>query len=489
MDTTEPVIDSFAETSRFLQLVREESRNWEAQNKTVWSALVKLQGNPLPKGDEVLLGRRIYGEFPRLKSELKRQKLTLGEFCARAGLGARGEYSKELHRLMLAPAADPAKARLRRSASKYKDLIAAMAKVLGVNRLALAEQLLRETSLHHGNNADRSEVEWVEANLQLLVDTVNAEFQLLDSFRETAELKAAHAAQGGECRWPQYESHWASALYSPELMQVSACRLLDTLRGGNGAKSDEETALEQQAAIVERNVAMNVDRAYWKKPVTKSYNTFNCWTYGPTPSGCLQDDTFFYVPHAYLGHGWGICNLVDPDLDPIDRERELELLRTNMLDNMQQFGAVPLDDWDEVQQCPKGQTSSLAHKAAHDHAWLVAYPSPDNQCVMPMLYLAVEECGPILVPLDCVALTALKKLYWVGPDGSISTYLDRIKALLLAQPEGGGPLMAGLRRTAPWLRSNPFFKTRQQELEEIERLKSLHKSLSEKLARHHASAR
>lgn len=489
MDTTEPIIDSFAETSRFLQLVREESRSWEAQNKTVWSALVKLQGNPLPKGDEVLLGRRIYGEFPRLKAELKRQDLTLGEFCARAGLGARGEYSKELHRLMLAPAADPAKARLRRSANKYKDLIAAMAKVLGVNRLALAEQLLRETSLHTGNNADRSEVEWVEANLQLLVDTVNSEFRLLDSFRETAELKAAHAAQGGDSRWPQYESHWDSALHSPELLQVSARRLLDALRGGSGAKSDEEAALEQKAAIVERNVAMNVDRAYWKEPVTKSYNTFNCWVCGPTPSGCLQNDSFFYIPHAYLGHGWGICNPVDPVLDPVERKRELELLRTSMLDNMQQFGAVPLDDWDEEQQCPKGQTSSLAQQAANDHAWLVAYPSPDSQCVMPMLYLAVEEGGPILVPLDCVALTALKKLYWVGPDGSMSTYLDRIKALLLAQPEGEGPLMAGLRRTAPWLRSNPFFKTRQLEQDEIERLKSLHKSLSEKLARHHANAR
>lgn len=95
---------------------------------------------------------------------------------------------------------------------------------------------------------------------------------------------------------------------------------------------------------------------------------------------------------------------------------------------------------------------------AHYHAWLVVYPSPDNTTLMPMLLVPVEECGPILIPLDAIALKALSHAYWVSPDGQTSTFLDRIKSLIGYQPGQPRLILESLRRTAPWLSRNPFMK-------------------------------
>lgn len=475
--------ETIAAANFFVQRLREENSQWEREDKDAWSALTKIRGNPLPHGDEVIIAKRIYAEFPRLKIALKKQGIKLGEFCHSAGLTRQGgDYSKELHRLMLAPDADSAKVRPRRTASKYKDLIAAMAKILGENRSALAERMLRETSLHSGDNEQRTEVELIQKNLQLTVDILDAEFGWFDTFQETARLKATHAAEGGDCRWPQYKASYRTSFYElapDDLEEQEECAVDEELL--QTQLTQQKYKIEEQAALAELKIAMDVDRAYWETPITKRYNTLLSWTYGPTASGCLQDDSFFYVPHAYLGHGGGVCNPIDPARGAGHLKSELEKQQKWILENMKDFGFKPEDDWDEAEQCPRGQTSSLKHSAAHDHAWLIAYPAPDNTGLMPMLYIAVEECGPIIVPLDAVTLSAMRTLYWFDAEGQTSTFLERIKELMRANTEEDDAIFQQLHETAHWLKKNPFFKMKQKNTENLEFLENKTKILSDRL--------
>lgn len=117
----------------------------------------------------------------------------------------------------------------------------------------------------------------------------------------------------------------------------------------------------------------------------------------------------------------------------------------------------------------------MPHAAAHDHAWLIIYPSPDHSGVMPMIYIAVEECGPIIVPLDAVTLSAMRRMYWVEDDQTVITWLDHIKRLLLA--DAGRGILDRLRRTAPWLAQNPLLKMERQYSRDMAALKALYTSL------------
>lgn len=117
----------------------------------------------------------------------------------------------------------------------------------------------------------------------------------------------------------------------------------------------------------------------------------------------------------------------------------------------------------------------MPHAAAHDHAWLIIYPSPDHSGVMPMIYIAVEECGPIIVPLDAVTLSAMRRMYWVEDDQTVITWLDHIKRLLLA--DAGRGILDRLRRTAPWLAQNPLLKMERQYSRDMAALKAVYTSL------------
>lgn len=117
----------------------------------------------------------------------------------------------------------------------------------------------------------------------------------------------------------------------------------------------------------------------------------------------------------------------------------------------------------------------MPHSAARDHVWLIIYPSPDHSGVMPMIYMAVEECGPVLIPLDAVTLSAMRRIYWVEDDQTVITWLDHIKRLLLN--DAGSAMLGNLRRTAPWLAHNPLLKAERQQSRDMAALKALYTSL------------
>lgn len=442
--------DDTANSSDFIAQIQQESKQWEREDKGVLSALKKLGGHALPGDDALIVARNIYAEFPRLKAALKAQNRTLGEFCQEADLSSGEDYSRELHRLMLAPGADPTKVRPRKSARKYRCLIEAMAKAMSESVSAFTEQMLRGTTLHRADEGDRSEVEMIQATLQRLVDKLDQEFGLHRTYLETAQAKARHAANGGDCRWPQYRGSYRRNFFG-------------------------ETHDDPENATRELAVAMDTRRAYWESPITKRFQTFEAFTYGPTPSGGLQDDSFFHVPHCHLGHAAGLNAPLPVNATPQQMEATKASVRDEAVRCLTKYGRAPKDDWDEVNERPVGQTTSMPDAAAHYHAWLIIYPSPDHSGVMPMVYIAVEECGPIIVPLDAVTLSAMRRMYWVEDDQTVITWLDHIKRLLLA--DAGQGMLGNLRRTAPWLAHNPFLKTERQHSRDMAALKALYTSL------------
>lgn len=432
-------------TNDLLEKLKEESKSWEADGKDSWTALRKLGSNKLPDGDEIIIARRLFKEVQMLKDRLKCGGTGIGTFALEAGLGSEGDYSKELYRMTLGPSKDPAKVRLRKSASKYRQLIAAIGKHTKESTSSLANRILVGTTLHPAEAKDWDEVEQVQVALQAIVDSVDREFGLYNTFLETAELKVAHAKAGGELRWPHYERQYRASLL-------------------------DEDGTEYQREL---KSATDIRCAYWETP--SNLKRSEClWFPLANGSGCLQDNEFFYVPHAYLGF-IEMANLPDGDEDPAGLTRELEKLKLDAASNSKKYTERPSDDWDKVSLKPIGQTD-LSGGWGQYRSWLVIYPTPDNQRLMPMLYIPYEEGGPYLLPLDASSLNIFRKAYSITPNEIVSAF-DLIKSLIGHIPDTKPIILESFRRTAPWLRYNPFFKILVEKNTDKELLKNFCKQL------------
>lgn len=435
-------------TNDLLEKLKEESKSWESDGKDAWTALRKLGNNKLPDGDEIIIARRLFKELQMLRSHLKKYGgVGIGAFALEAGLGSEGEYSKELYRMTLGPDKDPAKVRLRKSASKYRQLIAAIGKHTKESTSTLANRILVGTSLHPAEAKDWEEVEQVQVALQAIVDSVDREFGLYNTFLETAELKVAHAKAGGELRWPHYDRQHLTL-------------------------GDDVTAYQQ-----ELKSATDIRCAYWEEPSNLKRSEYH-WFPLANGSGCLQDNEFFYVPHAYLGF-IEMADLPDGDEDPAGLTRVLEELKLDAASNSEKYTEMPSDDFDKESLKPIGQTDISGDWGDYwgqYRSWLVIYPTPDNQRLMPTLYIPYEERGAYLLPLDASSLNILRKAYSITPNEIVSAF-DLIKSLIGHIPDTRPIILESFRRTAPWLRYNPFFKILAEKNTEKDLLKNFCKQL------------
>lgn len=458
MESSELKISEYAQS--IIQEGLATSRLWQKQGEDAWSALKKLGQHNLPDGDEIILARNIYSEYAALKKCLKEKGIKRGEFCEKiVTVGS----SKELDRMMLAPDADPRKKRVRKSAIKYKNLLQGMMEVFDTDRTRFVNRLMKGTSLRKNNFASNDEVDEIQRLLEAIVSRVDKEFELFETFKETAALKAAHAKRGGKCRWPQGDADWRGHFVPPQFWS-----------------SNNEVQNEIEAA-------QDVRFAYWAKPLLQRDVSF--WVSGQE-SGCWMDDEFFYVPHVYLGYGAGIffkMNYLDqspnPEGNPSKHNLEqinqaLEKLRQDVLLYFKSYGEKPQDEWDDILKKPCGQISSMGNTAASDHAWLIIYPSPDNSAVLPMLLVPGEEGGPFLIPLDSCTLASMRGNYWVDPDGTTEEFLERFKRIFLCRESDDDVLLQGLRRTAPWLKNNPFMKMKDKQERDILGLRDYYNKLS-----------
>ena len=435
-------------TNQVLAQAAATSELWKAEGQDAWSVLAKLRNNKLPVGDEVILAKNIYQEYPRLKEKLREKAISVGAFCERSQISMPGASSKELGRLMLASDVEPKAGHLRRHARKYRLLLAEMANVLGEDRAQLANRVMRGTSLHPGESAIPKRFDQLQAILDEIVLRVDREFGLFAMFKKTAELKAEHVKKQGQCRWPQGDADW----------------------------------LQENAAL-----AQDPKFAYWISTPTKRNIKYYAsgWE-----SGCWIEDDFFHIPHVYLGYAEGLffeMNYLPGDLFADEQVKYSEISRESLANALESLKKDCLshlkpvaDGWNEYLECPRGQISpppGQSPSAEAWHGWLIIYPSPDGTRLVPMLLVPAEEGGPFLVPLDGFVLDTLKGNYWVNPDGTVEPFLDRFERMLGYRDGSEDFILKGLRRTAPWFAKNPFMKMQAEEERDLAKMQAYYKKL------------
>ncbi len=429
-------------------LLLSETRS-ETEGKDALSNLRRLRGGKLRDGDEVIIARRLYGEVQNLKKHLRARNILLRDFCSLIGIDLSGS-SKELHRLTLAPDQDAASVRLRKSADKYYSLITGISEYGNRSINGLADDVLRGTSLHPSVHlGEMSEAEKLAFALQATVDSLDREFGLFEQFMRTAELKAQAILQGGSQFWPLWG--WD---YEEESTRSSYLR----------RASESRNAYWERLDGPQRDEVIYSDDGFPMHQFT----------------GILQGSEFFYVPHAPIG----VVEFANIPRRPShialwpDYENQVRtFIKTHWHAIDQQTGKTILevyntieDGWDSDADQPVGQISYAGGIARGvDFAWLIAYPTRDNSRLIPMLYVAHEEGGPYVLPLNARNLEIMRDAIWLTATEHKSLF-DRIKDLLGYRPGEDRVLEQGLRRTAPWFSHNPILKAARAQAADLEAL-------------------
>lgn len=394
--------------------------------------------------DASILAGRLYDFLQEVGPQLKGRGVSRGELCRRAGLCGRSKHSadrqpedaKELHRLTLPPGVDARKRGIRVGAWKYLNVVEVLAAALDGSVEHVADRLLRGTSLHPLSKtaSEWSDMDKIQALLQRMVNDVDRDFGLTQLFQRTAELKSKWNFEGSHVSWP---------LYGPDHPEGDSARDLDKFRD-------------------ERVAAMDPKQAFYRRNQFFGQRTdMGWWLYG-FDTDALQGDDFFYVPHAQLGHML-IWDLPDRREDQFAYElavkRKLEEIRRDPA-NL----ALPDDGWDGIGKCPAGQTGTRNWRL-QSVFWLLAYPHPDGGRLVPTLYMAGEEGGAYMVPLDIEVLDTLSDAVWVSGTHHCSV-IERLLTLLVEKGKDGlNPIERNMRRTAEWMPHNPVLK-RQRERED-----------------------
>lgn len=440
-----------ADTATIKSRLLQSQAQGEADGRDALSNLKRLRGGKLADGDEVIIARRLHDEMQRLKQHLRARGTLLRDFCSVTGIDTSGS-SKELHRLTLAPSQDPASVRLRKSADKYHSLICAISQYGNRSLNQLADDVLRGTRLHPAEHlTSMSETEKVAQALQSTVDKVDRELGLFEKFMLTAEMKARAITNGAKDFWPLWD--W-----------------------------DYEDRNTRSAFLLR---ASNPRNAYWGKPDDPGSDYLRYAEDGfPVHqfNGIMQDSEFFYVPHAPIG----VIEFANiprrpqhiQDL-PEYEERVRAVIATHWLARNEESGQTLLerygtvaDEWDEAAQRPVGQLSHANGVAVgSEHGWLIMYPERDHSKLAPMLYIAHEEGGPYVLPLNARNLEILREAVWVSPSECKSAF-DRIKDLLGYHREDERFIEQRLRHTAPWFDHNPILKAERQKAADLAALDS-----------------
>lgn len=374
------------------------------------------------------------------------------KLCEQAFPGAIN--SKELYRLTLPPGGNSVKRSIRRDTYRFVQLIQAISRLLEINVGVLAWQLLRGTSFQQllPSQGDRwVDIAKIQAMLQTMVDKIDHEFGLYQLYERTAQLKCSGIEHGAQDAWPLSGLDWY-----------------------NLATDDEEEINQYRRA---RQIAKDPSQAYYRRNEVFGHRRDEesqpaWWIYG-FETGALQDDSFFYVPHAPLGYV-AIWNLPDRAKDPtaydIAVAREVGYAQESVY-------CQPVDGWDEQTKSPDGQTvSSLKTEPLQYYMWLLIYPHPQGGRLVPVLYQAGEEGGAYLLPIGIEALDMLHDVVWVSETEQMSLY-QRIEQLFMDTGEDGlNPLERALRRTASWLEHNPILKRAKLAEENARRLDQIYRT-------------
>ena len=474
----DPVRLLYEQSMRNVLLAREHKA---ANGKSAWSELNRaafgdgkgVAQRKLAIQDASALASELYAFLKEVEPRLKQLGVSRGELCRRAAFTRTAkklpEDAKELHRLTLPPNTDARKRGIRVGPEKYVALIRHVTKALGDSVELVADRLLRGTSLHRFSKSpdEWSDIEKVQSRLQVIVDNLDRDFDLSKTYRRTAELKSRWITEGGHLGWPLYDLDFG-LISSPSVEEVE----------------------EIEAYRAECTAAADLDQAYYRRNQSVGHRIKwgGWWLFG-FESNALQSDEFFFVPHAPLGHVL-MWDLPDRRADRARYDRAVRKQvsdKRQLLDIQNTPGELidPSDDWDETQARPTGQTWSAGIDDVHlqYHFWLLAYPHPVSNALVPTLYQPGEEGGAYMLPLDMDAMDMLSNAVWVSPTEHCNV-IEWLKATLTNIGEDGlDPIERNMRRTALWLGDNPILKRQREHENRSRRLDDMFRAESRPVAR------
>jgi len=459
--------------------LRLSHRHKIANGKSAWSELNRAaHGDGKSAGprklaieDASVLASELYVFLKEVEPRLKQLGVSRGELCRRAGFTRTAEKklpedAKELHRLTLPPDVDARQRGIRVGAEKYEAVIRQLTKALGDNVELVADRLLRGTSLHRFSKSpgEWSDLEKVQSRLQVIVDNLDQDFDLLKTYRRTAQLKSKWITDGGLLGWPLYD--------------LDPCQVSDP------------TVEEIQSYRADCTAAADLDQAYYRRNQSVGHRIpwGGWWLFG-FESNAIQGDEFFFVPHAPLGHVL-MWDLPDRRADRASYDLAVSKQvsdKRQLLDIKNTPGELidPSDDWDATRARPTGQTSAAANDGVQlqYHFWLLAYPHPVSNALVPTLFQAGEEGGAYMLPLDMDAMDMLSNAVWVSSTQHCNV-IEWLKTTLTDIGEDGlDPIERNMRRTAPWLLDNPILRRQRESEDRSRRLDDVFRADSRSVAR------
>jgi hypothetical protein len=384
--------------------------------------------------------------------------------------------TKVLRRLVLKPSESESADLLNElyaSPDKYRWLIEAIARHSSQDEQTLTGCVLYGTSFYPQPPGsillDASEAHLIYAALREAANRVDLEFHLHEQFKEVARLRSQHepiywnhVAATGE--FPDIETWhgFDKDLYLPKPDWPDAWPASDRrFNHENGLwwpldgwrLTDEGFWLDEKPRAP--------DNAFWVKGDPAN----------PNAARVCDDADFFFVPHAYLG----LCIDITPfgyfGDNPPEKLPDLPLPQSIWDESTHSYrlcqpehvlpdGTVSMDyEFDEL-------TSTTAH-------WLVMYPDPSTNKLVPMIYAMGEFPGAELIPLSPALIAEFgntDRWRYFGEDAP--TLLQRLKDLT-GYRTGGFEIYDSWRETAARFHWNPILRRHPECIDDIRYRKHL----------------
>lgn len=420
-------------------------------------ALARLKKcRKLSADDRVALAKamhKILEGFPNISSKA---------LAAKAGF----VDTKELHRLTLPPGADPFKRRPRAEGKKYVWLLEALQKLTKGNLSTMADSLTYACSFHPRQTLGFEESEKMINTLQEAINRIDRNFcslsggdTLFETFMKTAEAKAGLGDEGRYLSWPYADWYEETIDHSSEEEQ---------------AKFPFNPRPEDRFDPI---------FAYWKRDYSAPVN----WTTSKLPvyvSWVDHHNALMQLPRVFLGTiAWNAFLQANPPrgCEPTSNDaiqEEVSSMRRSWI--APQIGELRdpisgdaiiahrnpfIDEWmPGINGTYTNENGKEIHASADGSGdvWLVIYPAPGNQSLIPVLYHPCEEGGTLLTPLSERSLITLKEISFVD-DGEQRNLYVRIRELMVSE-DTSFPIYEQWKTTAGDILRNPILRAHKAKL-------------------------
>lgn len=355
----------------------------------------------------------------RLSEEVTKSGIKPGRIATAAGLI---NGTRELDKMLWREGSKTDK-ELLAYASRYRDVIKALAKLTGENFNLLLDRVTVGTRIHPLRAShELDDIERTRVALELEANEVDRELDLFADYRHTLRLKCEGFARGELVDWPYYD------LGEDEI----------PVRSSDPEASDHEEYLRE-----EWNAKVEGKYGFW------GYDFSDDYLEG------IDIEALGCLPHAYLGILVDWTQWCTPgDLHEIRKLRaRMQLGYTHTPTAVYREGEVPRVENLKVENPDilKGRPSASVND--FPHAWLILFPDRDMTRIVPSLLTLNADLGSTCQPISSRLLIELESTEVIGKQPSAH---DAIVELL--NPESGKSLRQQWTETGRWFRENPLLR-------------------------------